>query len=278
MNKKAKKIILTAILIIMVIISSLIFWLVWSNITIKTNNILVSCENLPDSFEGFKIAHISDLHNAEFGENNKRLLKKLRDANPDIIAITGDSVDSRHTDMDVTLNFIGEAMKIAQCYFVVGNHESRFEVSEYQSFESKLIEMGVIVLHNEATTIEKNGEKITIFGIDDPNFNSNFYYYLRKGAENDEFTILLSHRPEYYEEYINNGYDLVLSGHAHGGQFRIPFVGGVYAPMQGFLPKYDSGAYTQDGTTMIVSRGLGNSSFPVRINNRPDLIIIELGR
>lgn len=264
------------IYIILFFIAIFTVWLIWSNVSVQKTRILVSSVDLPDSFDGFKIAHISDLHNAEFGENNKRLLKKLRNAKPDIIAITGDSIDSRRTDMDVTLSFIEQAMEIAQCYFVVGNHEARIKKSDYRDFEEKLIQLGVIVLHNEATTIEKNNEKITIFGIDDPACKSKFEYCLEQGAKMGNYTVLLSHRPEYFEAYVENGYDLVLSGHAHGGQFRLPFIGGLYAPMQGVFPKYDSGAYKQDGTTMIVSRGLGNSSFPIRFNNRPELIIIEL--
>ncbi len=265
-------------LIVIIVILLVIFtsWMIWSNLVIEQTNFIITNEFLPNAFDGFKIAHISDLHNAEFGKNNVRLINKLRDANPDIIAITGDSIDSRHSDMEVTLNFIEQAMEIAQCYFVVGNHESRFSKSEYEPFEEKLKMLGVIVLHNEAAIIEQNGEKIAIWGVDDPNFNDDFLENLNKGAKGDEFTILLSHRPEYFEEYVKYGYNLVLSGHAHGGQFRIPFVGGVFAPKQGLFPKYDSGVHSENKTTMIVSRGLGNSSFPIRFNNNPELIVIEL--
>ena len=266
------------IFIIVILLVIFTFWLIGSNLVIEQTDFIINNEFLPNAFDGFKIAHISDLHNAEFGESNVRLINKLREANPNIIAITGDSIDSRHTDMGVTINFFEQAMKIAQCYYVVGNHESRFSKLEYEEFESKIKELGVIVLHNEAAIIEKNGEKIVIFGIDDPNFNVDFAENLEKGAQMSEFTVLLSHRPEYFEDYVKNGYDLVLSGHAHGGQFRIPFIGGVFAPKQGLFPKYDSGKYTENNTTMIVSRGLGNSSFPIRFNNSPELIIIELSK
>lgn len=270
---KKKKMMVSIILICAVAFTT---WLIWSNVRVQTSRISVLSADLPDSFNGFRIAHVSDFHNAELGENNRRLIEKLRDTSPDIIAITGDSIDSRHTDMDLTINFIEQAMEIAQCYFVVGNHEARFEASEYQSFEARMIELGVIVLHNESSIIEKNGERITIFGVDDLNYDGDFYENLKKGAEIDGFTVLLSHRPEYFQEYVDNGYDLVLSGHAHGGQFRLPFIGGLYAPTQGVFPKYDAGAYTLSDTTMIVSRGLGNSSFPIRLNNSPELVIIEI--
>lgn len=254
----------------------LIAWVVWSNLSIEVNGYTVESSLLPQAFDGFRIAHISDLHNAQFGKNNSALIKKLREAQPDIIAITGDSVDSRHTNFEITLNFIEQAMDIAPCYFVVGNHESRFEEEEYQSFEKRLIDFGVIVLHNEAVNIERGGEKITIYGVDDPMFDENFSENLKNCAVGNEFTLLLSHRPESFAEYVENGYDLVLSGHAHGGQFRIPFLGGVFAPGQGVFPEYDSGIYKDGNTNMIVSRGIGNSLIPIRINNSPEVIIIDL--
>ncbi len=254
----------------------LIAWVVWSNLSIEVNGYTVESSLLPQAFDGFRIAHISDLHNAQFGKNNSVLIKKLRESKPDIIAITGDSVDSRHTNFEITLNFIEQAMDIAPCYFVVGNHESRFEEEEYQSFENRLIDFGVIVLHNEAVNIERGGEKINICGVDDPMFDENFSENLKNCAVENEFTILLSHRPESFAEYVENGYNLVLSGHGHGGQVRIPFFGGLYVPGQGFFPEFDAGIYTDGNTNMIVSRGIGNSVIPIRINNSPEVIIIDL--
>lgn len=254
----------------------LIAWVAWSNLSIEVNGYTVESSLLPQAFDGFRIAHISDLHNAQFGKNNSALIKRLRESKPDIIAITGDSVDSRHTNFEITLNFIEQAMDIAPCYFVVGNHESRFEEEEYQSFENRLIDFGVIVLHNEAVNIERGGEKITICGVDDPMLDENFSENLKNCAVENEFTILLSHRPESFAEYVENGYNLVLSGHGHGGQVRIPFFGGLYVPGQGFLPEFDAGIYTDGDTNMIVSRGIGNSVIPIRINNSPEIIIIDL--
>ena len=167
-------------------------------------------------------------------------------------------------------------MDIAQCYFVVGNHESRFEEDEYQSFEKRLLDFGVIVLHNETVNIERGVEKITVCGVDDPVLDENFSENLKNCAVNANFTVLLSHRPESFDEYVENGYNLVLSGHAHGGQFRLPFLGGVFAPAQGAFPEYDSGMYTDGKTNMVVSRGIGNSLIPIRINNCPEIVIIDL--
>ena len=123
-----------------------------------------------------------------------------------------------------------------------------------------------------------NQEKITVAGIGGAYTNiDNLDDTLKKLIEGeDNYTILLAHRPDFFDEYVKSGSDLVLSGHAHGGQFRLPFVGGLYAPGQGFLPEYDSGIYTEGSTSMIVSRGIGNSAFPIRFNNRPEIILVEL--
>lgn len=267
---KAKSIII-AIIVILILI-----WLIWSNISIEKTNYVISSENLSASFNGFKIAHISDLHNAEFGENNSKLLEILRDAKPDIIAITGDIIDNFHTDTEIALRFLKEAMNIARCYYVTGNHEAWIGITEYTKFEEKILELGVIVLHNEISILENKGEKIAIVGVDDPDYNGRFSENLKQAVTDEYFTVLLSHRPEYLVDYATNGYNIVLSGHAHGGQFRLPFIGGLLAPNQGWFPEYDSGIFSKENTVMIVSRGLGNSVVPIRINNRPELIIIEL--
>ena len=262
--------------IIIVLAIIFIAWLIWSNLSIETNYYTISGEHLPASFDGFKIAHVSDLHNAEFGTDNSQLLNILRDAKPDIIAITGDSIDKFHTNTEITVNFLKDAMAIAPCYLVTGNHEGWLGIVEFIELEKRLEDIGVIVLHNEEHEIELGGEIITVFGVDDPDYRSGFSQSLKKGSASENYTVLLSHRPEHFEEYVENGYDLVLSGHAHGGQFRLPIIGGLLAPNQGWFPKYDSGLYTKNNTNMIVSRGIGNSVVPIRFNNRPQIVIIEL--
>ena len=175
-------------------------------------------------------------------------------------------------------------MEIAPCYYVTGNHEAR--VSEYAELKEGLIEQGIVVLDDERIKLELSSETIALLGVNDPSFQTDYLFgdsetvmqsKLQEisDAEN-EFTILLSHRPELFEVYADNNMDLVLSGHAHGGQFRLPFVGGLVAPNQGLFPKYDAGLYTDENTNMIVSRGIGNSILPFRVNNRPEVILIEL--
>lgn len=271
---------LAAVLLLAVLLA----WTLWSNTALELNTYTVSSEKLPESFDGYRIAHVSDLHNAQMGEGNENLLAMLREAKPDMIAITGDIIDSRKLDMDIALDFIREAVKIAPCYYVSGNHEGRLD--DYNVMKVQMGTAGVTVLEDAAVQITRGGESITLLGLHDPSFHGVYKpENIEKLADTqltelytneNEFTVMLFHRPSYFEIYADHGVDLVLAGHMHGGQFRLPFLGGLYTPSHGFFPEYDAGLYTQDDTTMLVSRGIGNSAFPLRFNNRPEVILIEL--
>lgn len=256
---------------------ALMVWLHWGNTALEINHVVISSDRLPRGFDGYQIAHVSDLHNAQFGPDNEALLTLLRQAQPDLIAMTGDLVDSRRTDLETALAFAREAVEIAPCYYVTGNHEARIDA--YRELEAGLRQVGVIVLRNEAVTLEEKGDSLLLLGIDDPAFGS--YDAMDdqlKELSGQGYTVLLSHRPERFETYCANQMDLVLSGHAHGGQMRLPWVGGLVAPNQGLFPQYDAGCHTQGKTSMIVSRGLGNSIAPLRVNNRPEVISVKLVR
>ena len=264
---------------------SVAVWIVWGNTALELNTYTVLAEDLPEAFDGYRIAHISDLHNTQIGDNNEKLLETIRKAEPDIIAITGDLIDSRNTKIEIALHFAEEAMKIAPCYYVTGNHEAR--IPEYDDLKSGLTGLGIVVLEDERLEIQRLGEKIAVIGVNDPSFETNYLFgdaaavlrlKLQEYKNEDTYTVLLSHRPELLETYAQCGVDLVLSGHAHGGQVRIPFVGGLVAPNQGLFPKYDAGMFMKENTTMIVSRGIGNSIIPIRVNNRPEVILIELSK
>lgn len=271
------------LIIAAVLVPALLIWLLWANSSPAATQVTVASGALPGAFEGFKIAHVSDLHNAVFGRENEKLLSLIRAAEPDIIAITGDLIDSRHTDIDSALAFVEAAAEIAPVYYVTGNHESRLDFDE---IEPRLIAAGARVLRNEAEDIGRGGERIRLAGIDDPSFiRTGGTAEERAAAELEQlgdgggtFTVLLAHRPELVEVYAEYGAGLVLSGHAHGGQVRLPLLGGLYAPGQGLLPEYDSGLYSLGETQMVVSRGLGNSVAPLRVNNRPELVIVTLSR
>lgn len=235
--------------------------------------------DIPKAFDGYKILQVSDLQNKVFGREQEPLLKKINESSPDIIVITGDLLD-RHkgrTDVDSAMDFVHEITNIAPVYFVSGNHEHRSGV--WDELLEELVDAGVTVLENGKSIIEKDGETITILGLADKRANQHYdkmLHTLMAGQE-DSFNILLSHRPELFETYVKENIDLAFTGHAHGGQIIIPFLRqGIFAPHQGFFPKYTEGMYEKDGTVMVVSRGLGNSSFPFRIFNRPELIEVTL--
>ena len=281
-HKKKNAIILVAVSIAFV---AIVIWIAWGNSALMVNEIKITNDKIPQSFEGFRIAQVSDLHNAELGKDNNKLIEKLNECEPDIIVLTGDLIDSNHTNLEVALSFARQAVKIAPCYFVTGNHEA-WVGSQYEELKTSLENAGVTVLQDEAIELNYGDECIQLIGLNDPDFSERDSFLSESILEtklsqvniSNEFTILLSHRPEHFNVYQNKNIDLVLSGHAHGGQFRLPFLGGVIAPNQGLFPKYDAGIYTENGTTMIVSRGIGNSIIPFRVNNRPEIVLVELHR
>ena len=271
---------MTAILIAALVLLALLAWAVWANGAPVLTRYGVADDEIPEAFDGFKIAQISDLHNAVFGEGNSKLLKILAGAEPDIIVITGDLIDSRHTDTGAALSFVRAAAELAPVYYVTGNHELRMD---FGSIEPELEAAGAVLLRNRSVRIERGGEYIELAGIDDPSFlgadgsaKSRAASELERLSVDGAYLVLLAHRPELIETYAEYGADLVLSGHAHGGQIRLPGLGGLYAPGQGFLPEYDAGLYSSGDTSLVVSRGLGNSLFPLRINNRPEVVLAEL--
>ncbi len=278
--KKPKRVILMTQIVLLAIFTVITLW---ENITVGTTFFKITSDRLPASFNGFKIAQISDLHNAEFGQDHSEIIRILKEEKPQIIVITGDLIDSNHLDMDTAISFVQQAVTIAPCYYVTGNHEAWIK-EDYQKLEDRLLDSNVIILHDEVVIFERDSESIQLIGLDDPEFSDQDSYIqqivlstkLSNLNLDNRFRLLLSHRPEAFDAYVDNNIDLVLSGHTHGGQFRLPFIGGVVAPNQGFFPKVDAGEYHQFNTTMIVSRGLGNSIIPIRINNRPEVVIVEL--
>ena len=266
------------------LVAVLTLWIAWGNTALVVTELTVTSTRLPQGFDGFRIVQISDLHNEEFGEENSRLVEMLAETAPNCIVLTGDLVDSRHTDVETALSFAREAAKIAPTYYVTGNHEARLE--EWEKLLTGLEEVGVTILQNESILLEREGQSIAFSGVEDPSFHDDPLLHDTEGIwernleslspEEGRYTILFSHRPEFFDLYEKLGFDLVLTGHAHGGQFRLPGIGGLWAPGQGLFPEYDAGLYQQGGTAMAVSRGLGNSLFPFRVNNRPEIVAITL--
>ena len=272
-----------SIIFLAILLLALVLWTVWGNVTVGVTRYSVTSNRLPDSFDGFKITVVSDLHNARFGSDNHQIIRKIEEEHPDIIAITGDLIDSNRTDIETAAALTHELMGIAPCYYVTGNHEA-WTGTTFNELEKKLIAERVQLLRDQVIQYEKGGRTIQLAGLDDPDFTerdtavkqSILQTKLNQMNLSEEYCILLSHRPEMFEAYVEENIDLVLSGHAHGGQFRLPFIGGIVAPNQGLFPKYDAGKFTRNNTTMIVSRGIGNSIMPIRFNNRPEIVVIEL--
>lgn len=271
---RRRRVLLCIVLLLMVGIIGII----WGNSSLVTTEYTISSPALPEVFQGLRIVQLSDLHNAEFGTDNRRLLEAVSAAEPDLIFLTGDLLDSRRTDAAIALEFVREVIKIAPVYYSLGNHEGRIP-EVYEPFEEELRKLGVQVLRNEVAILEQEGQQLYIAGIDDPEFfpsQEEFLACLNSLCDDEGYTLLLSHRPELFGEYCDAGAELVFSGHAHGGQFRLPWVGGLYAPHQGALPEYDAGLFSQNSTNLIVSRGLGNSIFPFRLFNRPEVVVAVL--
>ena len=272
---KMKKIPHKKIIILMLIIIIWIPFCLFQNKHLVITTYTYESEKLGADLDGYRIVQISDLHNAEFGKENKKLLETIRSCSPDIIVITGDLVDSNHTNVERAVAFVKEAVKIAPVYYVTGNHEYWLEPSENEQMMQGILAAGACDLDDEAVCIEKGDSSFMLAGLDDQHLSDETLKNLLQEQKN-ELSIVLAHEPQYLQNYANAGADLVLTGHAHGGQIRLPFVGGIVAPDQGFLPEYTSGKYNRADTEMIVSRGLGNSIIPVRLFNYPEVVCVEL--
>lgn len=272
------------ILVLLIILCGSIGFCLWQNnsITITKSDYINS--KIPEEFNGFVIAHISDLHNKQFGKDQQYILSKLKNISPNTIVITGDLIDRRKYDLDTAMSFIEGAIDIAPVYYVSGNHEAWS--GRYATIVKRLKEAGVHVIDDDVVKLLTGDSSIFMFGVKDPDFLTSSYLegtditamkeHLEKWSSYEGFKILLSHRPELFDLYCQSNMDLIFTGHAHGGQFRIPFVGGLFAPDQGLFPKYTSGSHSKKSSTMYVSRGLGNSIIPIRIFNRPEIVVVTL--
>lgn len=283
LNKKIKKRLLYLLLGLVLLTCFFYF----QNNSIVTTQYNFSSDKVPKNFNGYKIVQLSDLHSKSFENNQSELVEKVKKAKPDLIVFTGDLIDSDRYNEKTSLTLMEKLVQIAPVYYVTGNHE--WWSGKFNSLEDKLKYTGVQVMRNTVEEIIIGNDKIQIIGIDDP-AKVNKSYAERDIAEEDitnaikgleegvNFKILLSHRPELLSLYAQYEFDVVFSGHAHGGQVRIPFVGGLVAPNQGLFPEYSSGMHDADKTTMIVNRGLGNSIIPLRVFNRPEIVVVALKR
>ncbi len=260
---------------------------------IEDSNLEITKFEINSNIKGeIKIIQLSDLHSKEYGYNNVVLLDKIAAIKPDMIVVTGDMVDEDAKKIDDVINFLKKLCTAFPVVFVAGNHEHR--TGRFEEIMNKLKENSVFVLENEIYTQTVKDNKVNILGLDENQGSKDDYEAINKGkydykdnkvyfnelSKKEGFKIVLSHYPENFaligdKSYNQFDFDVMFSGHSHGGQWRLPFIGGVIAPGQGFFPKYYQGIYG-DKPTLIVSRGLGNSAFPFRIFNNPEIVIIEI--
>lgn len=253
----------------------------WQNATVDRHRLVFSCATLPKAFDGFTILHLSDLH---FGTDSpaRRKALSLKYGRPDLIAVTGDLLDCYRPEyLQAASEWIKRAARLAPVYFVPGNHEAQME-GDYSAAQLALRRAGAILLEDRGVLLKRGEETIGLYGVRDPRFlesEEEFSAVLNRLSQSKPgFSILLSHRPERLAQYAKEGFSLVLSGHAHGGQVRLPGIGGLYAPNQGIFPQYTSGWYPLGKTKMVVSRGIGNSHHCPRLFDLPEAATIVLRR
>ncbi len=252
-----------------------------SNNWIKINFAYIELDNLPESMDGFRIVLLSDLHDSEFGKNQKNLIEIVHQQSPDIIVFVGDLVEDQRSDIDGAMNLMNELSQIAPVYFVEGNHDLLRDVKDAEcGLAEKLRQNGVTYLFNTWTTVERNGSSFNLVGIGDLFCGRARLEQATRGLPPGRATILLSHNPKILPEAPDRGIDLVLAGHNHGGQVRLPFCPALIAPPGEWLPRYDSGLYWERQCPMYLTRGLGYTTMifdtGFRFFNRPEVAVIVL--
>lgn len=270
----------------------------------------INSSKIPNNFDDYKIIQLTDIHSIRSTNQKDELVNKIKKQNPDIIFITGDLIDAGYYSEqnnkyeagevnfpdELTKEFVIELTDITNVYLVYGNHEMMLlDNPENNILKTSLEENGVTILNNMTDEIFIGEESINLVGVQDPAtlYKDKKYAYvgdthketvevilndLFADSIDEKFTILLSHRPEYFDLYTNYPIDLALTGHTHGGVVVLPFIGGIYAHPQGWFPEYVSGMYSKDNFDMIIGRGIGYSQLPIRIFNPPEIVEITLNK
>ena len=253
----------------------------WDNTALQTTYFDPVFADLPEGFDGCRIAVLSDLHGAEFGENNQELFTAVAQESPDYIVYLGDLEDHYRGPAAGYAETVAVGLTtIAPTYYVTGNHE--WGIGDVPALKETLAAHGVTVLSNQFTTLDRNGDIIVLAGIDDPNGYADQKTPEEVAAEvyaayGDPFWVLLAHRNDRFEsQYSLLGADLVLSGHGHGGIIRLPFTDGLLSTDRTFFPSYTAGLYEENGSCLFVTRGLGNSGPTFRLFNRPEVAVLTL--
>ena len=267
---------------VLIVNALLIFSLFYFSSNIGVTHYNIEADRLAPEFDGYRILQISDFHTGSFNGGTEKLIQKVINEKPDIIVLTGDLIDETAINLRSVNKLVAQLSLIAQVYSVSGNHDVWH--SDFSGLKDMLKNKGVVLLENEKVAIKRGNSHINLFGIDDPdtwNDTSAERFFKLKTSELQQasgYNILLFHRANMFDVIKGNGYQLVLAGHMHGGQIQIPFVGGIVSPQQNrkWFPKYTDGKWIKAGTTMIVSRGLGNNVPVPRILNPPEVVVVTL--
>lgn len=230
----------------------------------------------------FRIALLSDLHNEEYEAGNYELVEAIRQSQPDLILLAGDMVNQDEIDVHVVLELCGNLKRIAPTYYTLGNHEGVLMYARGEdgvALDTQLMELGVPMLYFGCEDIVIRGNPITlgVFSYPEAESDALDMEEVQRFEENSGFRILISHYPSiFYEKLFNADAELAVAGHYHGGQVRLPFLGGLYHVDDGFFPRYSGGEYELGRAKLIVSRGLGGHTGIPRVNNRPELVLIDV--
>lgn len=281
------------LLIFIILIVVIAFYVYKESIGYVVTHYSISSEKILK--DEVKIAFLSDLHNMEHGEKNSSLLKEIEKENPDFIVFAGDMITSkpkRNLKYDNTLEFIANLTKKWPVYYGMGNHEARLKrlpevyngKYNYNDLALRLKEIGAPLIVNEK--IELNEYGIDIYGLDlaheyyrkiiTNQIPGNYLRHIFGDVDKEKYSILLAHNPEHFDISSEWGEDLMLSGHVHGGIIRLPYIGGVISPALKLFPKYDGGLFKKNNSIMILSRGIGTHSIPIRVNNKAEIIFIDI--
>lgn len=272
MHNKKKKIRITIIAVVLIALALYII-IGFGQTNLEVTEYTYHNAKVPKAFDNYKIVLISDLHHKKFGSHQSVLLEAIQEANPDLILLAGDIVDEDHSDMSSTEDFISGISTMAPIYFISGNHELLPEAeSQYAQLEVLFNKYGVIDLDNSSVEITKGTDSIYLHG---QQFRSFYVTKFLEPADKTKFNILMYHCSDYFNLISDYGYDIIMSGHTHGGIIRLPFVGGVIGNLGDFFPKYDGGYFIEDNCTLFSSRGLGDASIP-RFYNPPEVVVITL--
>lgn len=283
-EKKPKKKPKTPVIILISILLLIALLFLDSRFRVVVTEYELYFDKLPESFDGFKIVELSDLHLAQYGEDNSRILELVAAQKPDIITLNGDFIEKRNgmtsgAQTALLAPFLQSLAELAPCYFVSGNHE--WASGELPQLAKLLAQLGIKYLRNEFVLLGSGEDELIIAGVEDPNGSADMLKpdelvnIIRK-AYPERFTILLGHRSNWLEKYPDLEVDIIFCGHAHGGVLRLPFVGGVFGTDMELFPEYDAGIYDEGGYKMVLSRGLGGSVPMPRFLNNPEIVSVTL--